>query len=246
MSKDDVISSLKSCIDVKYHDLNDWDSIYENRVLYDEDINLYKCSFVDLYIHDDGEFFTADPHIPPSHDATVVDSFSDDESAIIDELKKCLDPKDYDLNDWGSILNNKVVVDDLTMYDLSFCKVYLDKDNNFYDVEPVEVDDAIDILTKNCSSEELSTIASIKLYVPSKYYDLINWSIILKRVEEVEDNIYHYPLTVMDLYLDKDYKPVNYKRCHIIDGDFYYDFNPQDIVTDGQLTYITSIKQDYA
>lgn len=245
VDKDTIINTLKECFDIKFHDLNDWDTIFDERELYEDDIYIYKCSFVDLYIHDTGEFYTADPHIPPSFDADYTDynEYTDDELKIITVLKGYVGGKSYDSNDWGSILENSVTDDDgITRYDLSFGTLYLDKDNNYYDVEPIEIDEDVNILTRNCSDEELSIISLIKQYVPTKYYDLINWSVVLNNVEEIADNIYHYPLTIMDLYLDKDYVPVNYGSCYVIGDDFYYDFNPKDVITDGQLTFITTLK----
>lgn len=243
VDKATIIDTLKKSIDIKFHDLNDWDAIFDDRELYEDDIYIYKCSFVDLYVHDDGNFYTADPHIPPSFNVSDnYNQYTDDELEIISVLKSYIDGKSYDLNDWSSIIKNSVTdKDGITRYDLSFGTLYLDKNNEYYDVEPIEIDSDVDVLMRNCTDEELSIIPLIKQYVPSKYYDLINWSVVLNNVEEVSDNVYHYPLTIMDLYLDKDYKPVTYESCYVINNDFYYDFNPKDVITDGQLTFITTL-----
>lgn len=246
MGKDEVISSLKGIISAKNHELNNWDVIYDRREHYMDDIYLYKCSFVDVYLYDDGSYFDVEPHMPPSFEEAYDHNtrYDDvDDSDLVNVLKSYVTPRDYDLNNWDTIIRNKVDIGDgVNRYKLSFGYLYLDKNNEFYDVDPFEVDEGFDVLSYDLSDDESLIVGKIKRYVPPQYYDLINWHIILRDVEEVEENIYHYPLHVMDLYLDQDYKPVTYDKCYIIDNKFYYDFNPQDVITDGQLTYITDLQ----
>jgi len=244
MSKETIINSLKSIINPKDYELNDWSVIYDRREHYMDDIHIYHCSFADIYLYDDGSYFDVEPHMPPSFDEDYDYnlSYDEDDGDLVSVLKSFVSPNDYDLNDWGRIIRDSVVEDDGTIrYKLHFGYLWLDENNEYYDVSPVEVDERFDVLTRNLSDDESLIMGKIKRYIPIEYYDLINWPSVLRNVDEVEENVYHYPFHFMDLYLDKDYKPVQYDKCYIIEDKFYYDFNPQDVITDGQLTYITDL-----
>lgn len=243
MDKDVIINALKSHITPSEYSLNDWDTIFERREKYSKNITIYKCSFCDIYLYDDGSFYTADPHIPPSWGAKVKENFTDDEKVIIRGLKKSLLPKDYSLNDWRTILNrSERISDNVTCYDVGYCKIYLNKNNEYYDSEPVEIDEDTKILTNNLTYDESLKVSAIKRYVLPKHYNLINWQYVFKNKIKVADNIYKYPLGIMDLYLNEKLEIQNYDRCHIInDNEFWYDFNPHPILAGEQYTFITKI-----
>ena len=243
MDKDTIISALKTHIIESEWDLNDWERIYERREQYSDDIYIFKCSFCDIYLYSDGSFYTADPNIAPSWGTKVRTSFDDDEKKIIDSLKTCLQPTDWDLNDWKTILTRAEKVDDnVTVYKISFCNIFLDENNNFYDAEPVEIDGDTNILKSDLNYEESLKVDAIKQYVLPKHYDLINWKYVFKNVSQVRENVYKYPLGIMDLYLNENLEIQNYDRCHIINEDeFWYDFNKHPITAGEQYTFITKI-----
>lgn len=238
MDKEKVINKLKEYIDPSHLELNDFDVIYDRRELVD-DVYLFKLSFVDVYLDENCEVYD----VSPNHsNLQLVEDFTDDERIIVDLLKSYCSPRHYDLNDWRKIIDRKVVDDDgISMYRTSFADIYLDKNNNFYDISPFEVDDTINILSNNLDDAEILKISKIKQYVLPQHYDLINWQIVLKRVKQINNNLFLYPLGIMDLYLDNDLNIVDYERCHIINNEFWYDFNKHPIVAGEQYTYITDL-----
>lgn len=248
MDKEKTITSLKECIDFKEHDLNDWETIFNRRKLFDDEerIYIYQCSFVDIYLYEDGTFFSADPHIPPTRNTDFINNheFSDDEIKLIRILKSYCHPSEYDLHNWRVILDRMETDDDgIKKFDLAYLTLYLDKDNNYYDAEPQEfsIYDDRDLLSINLNDSDLLKIRLIKRYVLPIHYDLINWQFVLNRCKQVDDNLFLYPLGVMDLYLDNNLNVVDYGRCHIIGDEFWYDFNPHPIVAGEQYTFITNI-----
>ena len=78
-------------------------------------------------------------------------------------------------------------------------------------------------------------INELKKYVPVREYDLNDWKIIIKRVEEVEEGIFKYSLSSMDLYFDDEMYILEYGNTHIINGEVYYDFSSD---TDCSGTYV--------
>lgn len=243
MDKEHIISELKSYISPKHYDLNDLEIIYERREIYDKGIYKYRLSFVDVYLYEDGTFYDIDVSDGSSY-FSVSDyvDVSDNDSEILNELKSICDPNEYELNDWKKIIQRGVTDEyGITKYELSIGDVYLDKNNNFYDCNPYEVDKTTDILYKNLNDDEILVVDKIKRYVLPKHYDLINWKIVLKRVKKVKKNLNLYDLGVMNLYLDDDYNVVDFDRCHIIGNEFWYDFNPHPIVAGEQYTYITDL-----
>ena len=238
--KETIIKCLKEYVPPNDYDLNDWDIIYKRRENYDKNIFKYSLSSADVYLYEDGSFFDVNPKNQPSHNP--YSEFTDEENKIISVLKDYTSSMFDDLNNWRKILNRSVTDSDgITKYDIDFVTVFLDKNNNFYDISPFEIDDTVDSLSKNISDSDKLKIDKIKQYVLVKHYDLINWQIVLNRVKPIKDNLFLYPLGVMDLYLDSNLDVVDYDRCHIIDNQFWYDFNKHPIVAGEQYTYITDL-----
>lgn len=72
-------------------------------------------------------------------------------------------------------------------------------------------------------------IEKLQRFVPTRYHDLNNWEIIVSRVEEIDEKYYKFRCSFQNVYLDKiTLEPVTYDRQHIIDGDYYYDYNTDD------------------
>lgn len=238
MDKEKVINKLKEYISPSHLELNDFDVIY-NRMELVDGFYLFRLSFVDVYMDDDYEVYD----VSPNHsDIKLVDDIEEDERIIVDLLKSFCSPRHYDLNDWRKIIDRKVVDDDgISMYRTSFADIYLDKNNNFYDISPFEVDDTVNVLSNNLSDDDKLKVSIIKQYVLPQHYDLINWQIVFKRVKQINNNLFLYPLGIMDLYLDDELNVVDYGRCHIINNEFWYDFNNHPIVAGEQYTYITDL-----
>lgn len=243
MNEEDIITQLKTYVNPKHYDLNDWETIYKRREYFEDGIWKYKLSFSEIYLYEDGTFYDVDVN-----DGSIYFSYngdvdvSDNDKIIINELKSYCSPKDHELNDWDTIIKRATTDEDgITKYRTSYGTIYLDKNNNYYDVEPFEIDDTINILYYNLSNSEKTKVDKIKQYVLPKHYDLINWKIILNRVTKVKDNLFLYDLGVMKLYLDNNLDVVDYDRCHIINNQLWYDFNPHPIVAGEQYTYISDL-----
>ena len=71
-------------------------------------------------------------------------------------------------------------------------------------------------------------ISELQRYLPIREYPLNDWKVIISRVEEVEDNVFKYSLSSMDLYFDDEMIILEYGNVHIIDGSVYYDFNDNE------------------
>lgn len=66
----------------------------------------------------------------------------------------------------------------------------------------------------------------LKYYVPNKNWVLNDWDIIIKRCEEVEEGIYLFKCSFLDLYFDENMHPVNYDKmivCEERNNYVYYD-----------------------
>lgn len=236
----EIIKELKSCYNPKDYELNDWETIVDRSVDVGDGLVKYKTSSATIYLKDN-KFYDAEPDEYDGLPMPKTD-FSEEENEIIKELKSCYSPKEYELNDWKTILSRSSTDNDgITKYNTAFATIYLDKNNNFYDVEPFEVDDTINILSNNLNDDEILKVSKIKQYVLPKHIDLINWKIVLSRVKKIQKNLYLYPLGIMDLYLDENLNVVDYGRCHIIENQFWYDFNNHPIVAGEQYTFITNL-----
>jgi len=86
-------------------------------------------------------------------------------------------------------------------------------------------------------------IEKLQRFVPTRYHDLNNWGIIIDRAELVNnDTLYLFKCSLQNVYLDKNtLEPVTYKEQHIIDGDYYYDYNTNDGDGAGTYNYINSV-----
>lgn len=86
-------------------------------------------------------------------------------------------------------------------------------------------------------------ISRLKRWVPSRYHDINDFETIIDRAELVEDKYWAFDCSFQTVYLDKDnFEPVNYKEQHIIDENYYYDYNTSDDGA-GTYTYINSLKK---
>ena len=242
---EEIIDELKKCYSPKDYELNNWEVILSRSVDVDESVKKYKTAFATIYLKNN-KYYDVDP-IEFGYGSSVysyndISEFNDDEQEIIDVLKSFYPPKDYELNDWKIILSKSTTDEDgITKYKTAFATIYLDKNNNYCDVEPIEIDKHRDLLTNKLNDSDLSKVDKIKQYVLPKHYDLINWNYVLNRVKKISDNLYLYPLGIMDLYLDDDLNVVNYDRCYIIDNEFWYDFNKHPLVAAERCTFITKL-----
>lgn len=66
-------------------------------------------------------------------------------------------------------------------------------------------------------------LTALKFYIPIKYWNLNNWDIIIKREEEVEENVFKYKCSFYTLYFNEKLEPIEYGKQHIIDDKVYYD-----------------------
>ena len=77
----------------------------------------------------------------------------------------------------------------------------------------------------NRSKEDIKKC--LKFYTPNKYWSLNDWDIIIKRCNEVEENIFEFKCSFYTLYFDKDLHPVSYNKmivCESKNNKVYYDF----------------------
>lgn len=241
-SEDEIIEELKSYISPGDYCLIDWETIISRRTAIDDNIVKYSLPFANVYLKDD-VFYDIEPiEIDKTHETTHQNDFTEEELEIIDVLKHYCSPKDYELNDWKTIISRAVVDENnITKYEISFATIYLDKNNDLYDISPVEIDKPVSFLPNNLSDSDKLKVDAIKRYVLPKHYNLIDWQTVLNRVKRIDDNLYLYPLNVMDLYLDENLNIVEYDRCYIIDNAFYYDFNVHPMVAAEILTFITDL-----
>lgn len=85
----------------------------------------------------------------------------------------------------------------------------------------------------NIDDDELINI--LKHYVPSKWWDLNKWEIIINRRIRVSDDVFMFPCSFMNVFLNSDGSPVSYMDFHVVDDGVYYDFNKS---SDGAGTYV--------
>lgn len=82
------------------------------------------------------------------------------------------------------------------------------------------------------SDEEIER--TLRKYILPKYANLNNWKIIIERAEEIEEGIFAFKCNInQTIYVDQYLQPVSYGKQHIIDDNYYYDFN----TTEGSGTY---------
>ena len=81
-------------------------------------------------------------------------------------------------------------------------------------------------------------ISILKDYVPVEDWDLNDFETIVSRATEVKTGVFKFTLSFMNLYFNKDMKPLEYDKQHIIDGMVFYDFNDEDIDGAGTYTYL--------
>lgn len=77
-------------------------------------------------------------------------------------------------------------------------------------------------------------LTALKYYIPIKYWKLNNWDIIIKREEEVEENVFRYRCSFYELYFNEKLEPITYGKQYVRNGKVYYDKNKTDI---GARTY---------
>ncbi len=66
-------------------------------------------------------------------------------------------------------------------------------------------------------------LTALKFYIPIKYWNLNDWDTIIKREEEVEENIFEYKCSFYTLYFNEKLEPIEYGRQHIRNNKVYYD-----------------------
>lgn len=76
----------------------------------------------------------------------------------------------------------------------------------------------------NKTKDEIKTC--LKYYIPNKYWNLNNWDVIIKRCDEVEENVFLFKCSFFDLYFDRDMHPITYGKvivCESKNNFVYYD-----------------------
>ena len=81
-------------------------------------------------------------------------------------------------------------------------------------------------------------ISILKKYVPVENWELNDFETVVERATEVKTGVFKFTLSFMNLYFDKDMKPVSYDKQHIIDDMLFYDFNDDNTVGAGTYTYL--------
>ena len=77
----------------------------------------------------------------------------------------------------------------------------------------------------NRTKDEIKTC--LMYYVPKKNWVLNNWDIIIKRCKKVENNVFLFKCSFLDLYFDSEMNPVTYDKvivCESKNNRVYYDF----------------------
>ena len=72
-------------------------------------------------------------------------------------------------------------------------------------------------------------LTALKYYIPTRFWNLNNWDIIIKREEEVEENVFEYRCSFYTLYFNEKLEPIEYGRQHIINDKVYYDNSTGDV-----------------
>lgn len=79
------------------------------------------------------------------------------------------------------------------------------------------------------TSEEKELLMSVlKYYHKNEFTGITDYEKVIGLVEEVEEGIFAYPCPCQTIYLDDTFYAVEYGKQHIIDGNYYYDFNTND------------------
>lgn len=69
---------------------------------------------------------------------------------------------------------------------------------------------------------------ALRYYIPIKYWNLNNWDIIIKRGEEIEENVFQYKCSFFILYFNEELEPIEYGKQYIIEDKVYYDTSDED------------------
>ena len=86
-------------------------------------------------------------------------------------------------------------------------------------------------------------LTALKYYIPTNYWNLNNWKIIINREEEVEKNIFQYRCSFFTLYFNEKVEPITYGKQYVIDGKVYYDRNKNKVGA-GTYTYLGKLRWD--
>ena len=121
---------------------------------------------------------------------------------LVDVLKSYVPIKDWDLHNWDLIISRREKYKaDVWIYHLVYADIYLTTDLEFYSVEPKQPNYSF---IKNNNSNDDLLIDVLKSYVPSKDWDLHNWSEIIYRREHYKNDVFIYKLVYADIYLDEN------------------------------------------
>jgi len=66
-------------------------------------------------------------------------------------------------------------------------------------------------------------LTALKYYIPIKFWNLNDWDVIIRREEEVEENVFRYRCSFYELYFNEKLEPIEYGYQHIIKNKVYYD-----------------------
>ena len=58
-------------------------------------------------------------------------------------------------------------------------------------------------------------LTALKFYIPIKYWNLNDWDTIIKREEEVEENIFEYKCSFYTLYFNEKLEPITYGNQYV-------------------------------
>lgn len=225
---DELIKSvLMEYISPSDYDLHDWDTIIERRTQYSDDVYIYHCVYGDIYLTEDLEFYDAEPKQPIHNDLRFF-NLSEEDKLVVSVLKEYISSDDYDLHDWGSILERKEKVnDEVYLYPCVYGNIMLTSELEFYDAEPKQP--IHNSLRNKLSVEDELIMTALCDYIPVEYRKDIDWQTIISRREQIKPNIYKYSINNIDFYMDDDLNPIEYGKIHIINNNIYYDFNLTDV-----------------
>lgn len=82
---------------------------------------------------------------------------------------------------------------------------------------------------------------ALKYYVPIKNWNLNDWDTIINRYDEVDNGIYRFRCSFMNLYFDENLRPVSYGKQHVIDGKVYYDIDNENSHGAGTYTFLGDV-----
>lgn len=85
--------------------------------------------------------------------------------------------------------------------------------------------------------EEKIMVNIFKNFIPIEYWDLYDWTTIIKRKKKVKDGVWMFDFHILQLYFDDNMQPVTYGKQKVVGDEVYYDLN-EHVGGAGTLTYL--------